>query len=154
MIDLMNQRTAQRLFIGLNVLAIPIVLYPVFELCRVAIEVFDRNSEVRYYSGDFHFLLMSVFWVMWIIQRTGRKGDREWVAKKAQKLLIGWFIGCLALAALIPLGLEYGLTKAGYQECEPPGNPAYRMGGRDMRFSLTACVKQVGTKFTPSLIKT
>lgn len=137
----MNQRTAQWFFVGLNILAIPIVFYPIVELFQISVEVSNASPEITYDSGDFYFLLMSVFWVMWVIQYIGRKGDMAWVSRKAHHLLIGWFIGCIILAILIPIGLEYGLNHAGYKRCEQPKNLARRMSGQEMHFSLGLCEK-------------
>jgi energy-coupling factor transporter transmembrane protein EcfT len=135
----MNQRWAQSAFIGFNVLAIPAVLYPLYELYRISIEVAAEKKLVTYDKGDFYFVLMSLFWLMWIIQKVGLKGGMGWVAKWAKPLLVGWFIGCLSFAILTPKVISYGLTKSGYQQCEVPEDPARRMGGGDMWFSLTDC---------------
>ncbi|MEJ2423969.1 MAG: hypothetical protein P8101_05830 [Candidatus Thiodiazotropha sp.] len=135
----MNQRLAQWVFLGFNLLALPAVAFSLFELFRIIVQVFHGTPLIIYDSGDFSFILMSVFWVMWLIQYAGLKGHMNWVAKKAQPLLIGWFIGCLMFATLIPLGLGYLLPHAGYQKCELPEELGRLMPGGETRFSLTNC---------------
>lgn len=135
----MNQRLAQWAFIGFNLLAIPGVLYPLYELYRISKEVSDESVLIAYDTGDFYFVLMSVFWVMWFIQQVGLNGQMAWVEKWAKPLLIGWFIGSISFAILAPMTIAYGLTQSGYRQCEPPEDPARRMGGSEVRFTLTDC---------------
>ena len=111
----MDQRQAQWGFIALNILAVGAVAYPFYELYRIYTEVKSGALSISYDRAGFLFLLMSVFWVMWVIQRIGLSGRTEWVEKKAQPLLIGWFVGAFVSALIIPVCINYALNQVGYQ---------------------------------------
>lgn len=114
----MDQRQAQWGFISLNILAIGAVSLPFYELYRIYTEVKSGALSISYDRADFFFLLMSVFWVMWLIQHIGLSGNKGWVTKKAQPLLIGWFVGAFIFASIIPVCINYVLNQVGYQLCE------------------------------------
>jgi hypothetical protein len=135
----MNQRQAQWGFIVLNILAIPAVFYPLYETYRIYTEANAGHPLITYQSSDFYFLLMSVFWVMWAIQYIGLKGNKSWVEKYAQPLLIGWFIGSIVVAFLAPVGIDNGLHRAGYYRCEPTDDHPTKPDAADRYFSLSKC---------------
>ncbi len=131
----MNPKLAQYIFILLNVLAIPCLILPILTILRVWQEATDDQAFITFDSGEFYLLIMTVFWVMALIQYAGLKGKFPKLIQNATGAMIGWLAFTLILANLIPSTLTNHIEQAGYQQCDIPKERARIAKGEELIFS-------------------
>jgi len=137
----MNQKTAQIIFITFNLLALPIVAFVFYEFYQVNSAISRLDETIPFDSGLYYLLLASVFWVMGIIQYVGKKGGqgKQYVEKYASVMLVGWFIGILVSANLIPFYLQEKINKLAYIPCDDPREVSRLAKGVSIIYSKTDC---------------
>lgn len=135
----MTQKTAQIIFLAFNFIAILAVAYAVYDFIRVTAAV-DRSEEVLPFdSGTYYLLLMSVFWVLSIIQYVGLKNKHARLVKYSNQILIGWFLSMLLLANLIPNYLSNKIEDAGYIKCIDPREISRVSKGESILYIKGSC---------------
>ena len=116
----MTQKTAQVIFIIFNILAIFSVTYAIYDFINITSAVKKQEEIIPFDSGTYYLLLMSVFWVLSLIQYTGLKNKLASLQKFANQALLAWFLTMILLANLIPAYLSDKLETAGYTKCDDP----------------------------------
>jgi len=116
----MTQKTAQVIFIIFNILAIFSVTYALYDFINITSAVKKQEEIILFDSGTYYLLLMSVFWVLSLIQYAGLKNKLASLLKYANQALLAWFLMMILLANLIPGYLSDKLEAAGYTKCDDP----------------------------------
>lgn len=116
----MTGKTAQKIFIIFNLLAFVAVGYAVSDFIFVLSSIRAEQDVIPFDTGVFYLLLMSIFWVMSIIQFSGHRNEQSKILKYANQLAIGWFLFMMLLANLVPYYLTLKLEDAGYVGCDDP----------------------------------
>ena len=116
----MTQKTAQIIFVIFNLIAILAIAYSAYDFISVSDAVEKREDVVPFDSGTYYLLLMSLFWVLSIIQYAGLKNKQASLLKYGNQISVGWFLFMLLLANLIPNYLSNKLEDAGYIKCVDP----------------------------------
>jgi len=137
----MNQKTAQIIFVVFNLLALPIAAFTVYEFYTVNAAIGQKKEVIYFDSGTYYLLLITVFWVMSAIQYTGKNSTRgmKLVKKYAGLILIGYFIGMLILANVIPYYFQSKFTQSGYYPCDDPKEISRMARGSSIIYSKVAC---------------
>jgi len=114
----MSQRMAKLVFLIINILSVFAVAYAIYDFIDVitAIEVNQKN--IPFDSGTYYLLLISVSWVLSIIQYSGIKNKKSWFVEHGNQVTVYWFVLMLLLANLIPYYLTNKLEDAGYVKCD------------------------------------
>ncbi|SEA80273.1 hypothetical protein [Alkalimonas amylolytica] len=118
----MKPKTAQLVFVFLNILAVFAVGYLVYDICRVEQALQQQQPVIAYDSGVSAVLLMSIFWLLSLVQYTGLKHKTSIIYRHAGLLLMGWFIGSVIIAYLIPFAQKNRFEYAGYFPCSNPAS--------------------------------
>lgn len=140
----MRPSTAQAVFVSISLVSIPVGAWPVYAWWRVSKLMDAGASRIRFDSGDGYFLLMSVFWVLAVLQYAGLHGAMAWVKRHGPVLLLAWLVACLVLANRLPVWLDQRLTQAGYQRC-PVEQPAGRRSpGERLVYQRPVCSGNAG----------
>ena len=116
----MNQKTAQIIFIIFNILALFAVGYAVNDLLFVLSSIKEQSNVIPFDTGTYYLLLMTVFWVLSIIQYFGIRNKQSKMLKHGGLVVIGWFVFTLLLANAFPYYLTNKLEKAGYERRDDP----------------------------------
>jgi len=116
----MNQKLAQTIFVVLNVLSVCAVAYVVYDFFNVITAIEVEAELVPFDSGTYYFLLMSVFWVLSVIQYVGLKNKHAKMLKFGNQILVFWFVMMILLANIIPYYLVNKLEVAGYMKVKDP----------------------------------
>lgn len=116
----MSPIVAQRVFLLFNLIAVLAVAYVVNDIIAVTSGLAELWSVIPLDTGISYLLLMSVFWLLSLIQFVGRRNKQHFVIRWSNQLVIGWFIATLLLAYVIPLILQQQLRQAGYIACDDP----------------------------------
>lgn len=116
----MTEKNAQIIFVILNFVAVILVLMALNEFLSIFSALKVKASRIPFDGGVYYLLLMSVFWLMSIIQFYGKRNKQSFWYKHASKIIITWFVFCLILANVIPVYLKNKLSGAGYTECVSP----------------------------------
>ncbi len=140
----MRPSTAQTVFILITLASIPVGAWPVYEWWRVSNLMDAGASQIRFDSGDGYFLLMSVFWVLAVLQYAGLHGGMVWVKRHGSAFLFAWLVACLVLANRVPAWLEQRLILAGYQHCPVEQSAGRRSPGRRLVYQRPACSRDAG----------
>lgn len=126
----MTPETAQKGFVFLNILAIPAVGYAVYDYFRVMREMANENSLIEFDSGTYYLTLMSVFWLLLVIQKGGLNLEikpvnhtlffrlSSFVHKKMGAFLVVWFVGCLVISNIVPIYVNYKFERSNYLKCK------------------------------------
>lgn len=69
----MTQKSAQVIFIIFNFLAIFSVTYAAYDFINITSAVKKQEEIIPFDSGTYYLLLMSVFWLLSVIQYAGLK---------------------------------------------------------------------------------
>lgn len=117
----MKPKTAQLVFVFLNILAFFAVAYLVYDIYRVE-QALQQQPVIEYDSGISALLLMSIFWLLSLVQYTGLKHKTSVIYRHAGLLLMGWFIGSVIVAYLIPFVQKNRFEHAGYFSCSNPAS--------------------------------
>ena len=88
----MNKKTAQIIFIILNILSLFAVAYVIYDFININDAITLKEKVIPFDSGVYYFLLMSVFSVLGIIQYVGLKNSESKVFKYANQVLVLWFM--------------------------------------------------------------
>lgn len=117
----MSPNTAQRIFIFFVIVAIPISLWPFWDLLTLFTAVKENNSTVTFEMGIFYLWLISIFFTLYFIQNKGtkkesRKGEK-FNSKLASLFLVIHFLTILLLAYVLPIGIQHWLINNNYQHC-------------------------------------
>lgn len=118
----MSPKTAQLVFVFLNILAVFSVGYLVYDIYRVEQALQQQQPFIAYDSGVSALLLMSIFWLLSLVQYTGLKHKASIIYRHAGMLLMGWFIGSVIIAYLIPFVQKNSFEHAGYFACSNPAS--------------------------------
>lgn len=116
----MSPIVAQRVFLLFNLIAVLAVAYVVNDIIAVTSGLAEQWSVIPLDTGISYLLLMSIFWLLSLIQFVGRRNKQHFVIRWSNQLVIGWFIATLLLAYVIPLILQQQLRQAGYIACDDP----------------------------------
>jgi len=116
----MSPKVAQRVFLLFNVVAVLVVAYVVRDIVNVTSELAGKQPVIPLDTGIGYLLLMSVFWLLSLVQFVGRRNKQHFVIRWSNQLVIGWFIATLLLAYFIPVLLQGRLQQAGYIPCDDP----------------------------------
>ena len=116
----MSPIVAQRVFLLFNLSAVLAVAYVANDIIAVTSGLAEQWSVIPLDTGISYLLLMSVFWLLSLIQFVGRRNKQHFVIRWSNQLVIGWFIATLLLAYVIPLILQQQLRQAGYIVCDDP----------------------------------
>lgn len=116
----MSQKTAQIIFVILNILSVFAVAYTVYDFTNIIIAIEKKEELIPFDSGTYYLLLMSVTWVLSIIQYLGLTNKYSRLLRFANQTLVIWFVFMLLLANLIPNFLSDKLVEAGYSKCDDP----------------------------------
>ncbi|HEY9051240.1 MAG TPA: hypothetical protein VIQ03_06825 [Gammaproteobacteria bacterium] len=116
----MTQKTAQIIFIIFNILAVVAVGYAAYDFINIISSIQTDKDVIPFDTATYYLLLMSVFWVLSLIQYKGIRNEKAKILKYANQLLIAWFLIMLMLANLIPYYLTHKLEEAGYVGCDDP----------------------------------
>lgn len=116
----MSPTVAQRVFLLFNLLAVLAVVYAVHDIVSVASKLIKQEPLIPLDTGISYLLLMSVFWILSLIQFIGLRNKQHFILKWSNQLVISWFIAALLLAYVIPLMLQQQLNRAGYMPCKDP----------------------------------
>lgn len=116
----MSQKTAQIIFVILNILSVFAVAYAVYDFTSIITAIEKKEELIPFDSGTYYLLLMSVTWVLSIIQYLGLKNKYSRLLRLANQTLVIWFVFMLLLANLIPNFLSNKLEEAGYSKCDDP----------------------------------
>ncbi|MCG8427117.1 MAG: hypothetical protein MI754_07170 [Chromatiales bacterium] len=133
-------KTTAYIIIGLfNILAFPAVIYAIYTAVAVHQGIRQGDEAIPLDTGTYYLLLLSIFWIFTIIEIAGRKGNGKSVQHWAGPLVLGWFIGGLALANIIPYWLEQSLTDAGYIPCHDPAEISRVSRGESLIYQNRPC---------------
>ena len=135
----MTQKTAQIIFVIFNLLAILAVAYAAYDFISVSDAIEIGEKIVPFDSGTYYLLLMSLFWVLSIIQYAGLKNKHARLLKHGNQFLVGWFLFMLLLANLIPNYLSNKLEDAGYIECVDPKEISRVSKGKSSLYIKGSC---------------
>ena len=116
----MSPKKAQIVLVIINLLAIPAVGYAIHAFFAVKSAIANSEPQIPFDSGIFYLFLASIFWIFSIIQYVGMRGGKAHVPKFATPLAIGWFIGMLVIANLLPYFVKQSFEKSGYVKCKDP----------------------------------
>jgi len=116
----MSAIVAQRVFLLFNLIAVLAVAYVVHDIVSVTSKLTEQQPVIPLDTGISYLLLMSVFWLLSLIQFIGLRNKQHFIFKWSNQLVIGWFIAALLLAFVIPEYLQQQLNQAGYMRCEDP----------------------------------
>lgn len=116
----MSPIVAQRVFLLFNLIAVLAVAYVANDIIAVTSGLAEQWSVIPLDTGISYLLLMSVFWLLSLIQFVGRRNKQHFVIRWSNQLVIGWFIATLLWAYVIPLILQQQLRQAGYIACDDP----------------------------------
>jgi hypothetical protein len=114
----MSPEVAQRIFLLFNLVAVLAVAYFVHDIVFVTSELANKQPVIPLDTGISYLLLMSVFWLLSLVQYVGRRNKQHFVIRWSNQLVIGWFIATLLLAYFIPVFLQARLQQAGYIPCD------------------------------------
>ncbi len=137
----MDQKSAQIVFVIFNLLAIPVVIFAFYEYFQVNAAMVRKDEVIPFDTGTYYLLLASIFWVMWVIQYIGKRDESgaRFVDKYANFILIGWVIGILVLANLVPYYLQEKIHKLGYIACDDPREISRIAKGASILYSKAGC---------------
>lgn len=116
----MSPKVAQRVFLLFNLIAVLAVAYVVHDIVFVTSELANKQPVIPLDTGISYLLLMSVFWLLSLVQFVGRRNKQHFMIRWSNQLVIGWFIATLLLAYFIPVLLQGRLQQAGYIPCDDP----------------------------------
>ncbi|WP_040551947.1 hypothetical protein [Rheinheimera nanhaiensis] len=116
----MSPKVAQRVFLLFNLVAVLVVAYVVRDIVNVTSELAGKQPVIPLDTGIGYLLLMSVFWLLSLVQFVGRRNKQHFVIRWSNQLVIGWFMATLLLAYFIPALLQERLQQAGYIPCDDP----------------------------------
>lgn len=137
----MTQKTAKWILMFFNLISTPTVGYTVYVFYSNYTAINAHKQTIPMDSGTYYLLLMSLFWLLAIIQYMGQKNERgkRWVGKYAGATLIFWFIGNLILANLLPYYLQNKAENLGYIKCDDPREINRTARGASYIFTTTGC---------------
>jgi hypothetical protein len=136
----MDKKTAQILFVVFNILAILAVGYCIVDYIDISQAIDDKLPAIPFDTGTYYLLLMSVFWVLAVVQILGVRNKSNSAPKWAGAWLLGWFIFCLLLANVIPYQLTQSLIASGYVPCDNPAEISRVSRGESNIYQLDTCV--------------
>lgn len=90
------------------------------DIVSVTSELAVKQPVIPLDIGIGYLLLMSVFWLLSLVQFVGRRNKQHFVIRWSNQQGIGWFIATLLLAYFIPVLLQGRLQQAGYIPCDDP----------------------------------
>lgn len=114
---LMSPNTAQRIFIFFVIVAIPISLWPFWDLATLYTAVKNMESPIDFDMGIFYLWLISVFFTLYFIQKKGLEKGKEFSSKLASLFLVIHFLTILLLAYALPIAIKHWLIENNYQYC-------------------------------------
>jgi len=135
----MTQKTAQLIFIIFNIIALFAVAYTIYDFINVINAIEAQVRVIPFDSGTYYLLLMSVFWVLSIIQYAGLKNKQARLLKYGNQFLVAWFLLMLLLANLIPSYLSSTLEKADYVKCVDPREISRIAKGESSYYTKNDC---------------
>lgn len=116
----MSPEVAQRIFLLFNLVAVLAIAYVVHDIVFVTSELTNKQPVIPLDTGISYLLLMSVFWLLSLVQFVGRRNKQHFVIRWSNQLVIGWLIATLLLAYFIPVVIQGRLQQAGYIPCDDP----------------------------------
>jgi len=116
----MSPKVAQSVFLLFNLIAVLAVAYVVHDIVNVTSELAGKQPVIPLDTGISYLLLMSVFWLLSLVQFVGRRNKQHFIIRWSNQLVISWFITTLLLAYFIPVLLQGRLQQAGYIPCDDP----------------------------------
>ncbi len=135
----MSARVSQALFILFNLLAIPVVIFAIYDIVLVFDGVRTESEIIPLDTGSQYLLLISVFWVLACLQFAGMRGFTGFVKRWGSMIVIAWFIICLVVAGLMPIGLRSMLEKAGYKPCQDTAYVSRISRGDSLIYVKSSC---------------
>ena len=135
----MNKKTAQIIFIILNILSVFAVAYVIYDFLNINDAIALKEKVIPFDSGVYYFLLMSVFWVLGFIQYVGLKNSESKVFKYANPVLVLWFMLMLFFANLIPFYLINKFETAGYIKCDDKSEISRVSKGESVFYKKGGC---------------
>lgn len=135
----MNQKTAQRIFIFFNIVAVILIAYVVDDFISIFSSVDAKKDKINFDSGIYYFFLITIFWVFSLIQYVGLRNGESSIVKYANQITVVWFIFTLILANLLPLYVTGKLEEAGYNKCTDTREISRVAKGESSIYSLEKC---------------
>lgn len=135
----MNQKTAQRIFIFFNIIAVILIAYVINDFISVLSSIDVEKDKINFDTGIYYFFMITIFWVFSVIQYVGLRNSESLLVKYANQVSIAWFIFTLVLANLLPLYVKGKLEDAGYSECSDPREISRVARGISSIYSLEKC---------------
>ena len=135
----MNQRLAQCIFIFLTVLSIPASIYPLYYFFQISSAVSADVKIIIVDNAQFYYLYMSIFLVLFLVQRAGLKSKQAFFYRYASALLCGTFILAIAAAYILPNRLHAMLVENHYQQCGAPDSLNRISKAQIMKYSKRGC---------------
>jgi len=120
----MPRWAAQGIIYLLDLLAIFAVGYCVLDYRRVETAVAYLEPAVVLDSGTYYLPVLSVLWVLTLVQWVGLSGRIQFAKRWGGLLAVLWLVACLVLANVIPGFLQKQLDRAGYQRCQSVDSPS------------------------------
>jgi len=142
----MKQKTAQIIVEFLNILAFFAVGYAIYEFYTVNSAISNKATSIPFDTGTYYLLLISVVWLMRIIQYSALRSTKvtKYIEKHGNQLVIGWFIGTLVLANLIPYYLQSKLEENEYLACHDPAEISRAAKGESLIYTKSDCGSLTG----------
>ena len=135
----MKQKTAQRIFVFFNIIAVVLIAYVVDDFISVLSSIEAKQDEVNFDSGIYYFFLITIFWVFSVIQYVGLRNSESSIVKYANQIIIVWFVLMLILANLLPFHVKGKFEEMGYSKCSDPKEISRVARGESSIYSLGKC---------------
>ena len=135
----MNQKTAQRIFIFFNIVAVILIAYVVDDFISILSSIEEMKDKINFDSGIYYFFLITIFWVFSLIQYVGLRNGESSIVKYANQISVLWFISMLILANLVPFYVKGKLVEAGYSKCSDTREISRVAKGESSIYSLEKC---------------
>lgn len=135
----MDKKTAQIIFVVLNIIAVPAVGYGIYDYISVSSAIAQGSNIIPFDSGTYYLFLMSLFWVLSIIQMIGLKNPQQQPPRYSNQIVIFWFVAMLIVANLIPYNLQQKFEMAGYTKCDDPREISRISRGESSVYTKKAC---------------
>ncbi|GAB1268118.1 hypothetical protein NBRC116493_13710 [Aurantivibrio infirmus] len=135
----MSPKTAQKIFIFLVIIAIPLTLWPFWELWTIFKAIKNSREIVVIDSGIFYLWLMSVFFTFYLIQRKGLQEHSSLNTRHASLAIVIQFLVITIVAYSLPIALKHWLIENQYQLCIKVKKPGTITDTTIERYSLSGC---------------
>lgn len=137
----MNQKTAIFFVILFDIISIAAIGYAIYDFSSVTEAIIRNELTIPFDTSTYYLLLMSSLLVLSLLQYFSRKKSKlsVFVTIYGNKILIGWFLGTLLLANLIPYYIQSTFDKNGYIACHDPAEISRAGGGESLIYVKSGC---------------